>query len=58
MEKTTLTAAITMVLGAQTGRIGKKYDEIDSAPEEKARGVLLLIRHMLNMKQKHATMPT
>ena len=33
--KTTLTAAITMALAAQGGATGKKYDEIDSAPEEK-----------------------
>jgi len=44
--KTTLTAAITMVLGAQTGRIGKKYDEIDSAPEEKARGITINTAHV------------
>src|SRR6201990_1428607 len=36
--KTTLTAAITMVLAKTGGATAKKYDEIDAAPEEKARG--------------------
>ena len=33
--KTTLTAAITMAMAAKGGANGKKYDEIDSSPEEK-----------------------
>ena len=37
--KTTLTAAITMTLAAVGGSVGKKYDDIDSSPEERARGV-------------------
>lgn len=44
--KTTLTAAITMALAAQGGSIGKKYDEIDSAPEEKARGITINTAHV------------
>lgn len=44
--KTTLTAAITMVLSAVTGAEGKKYDEIDSAPEEKARGITINTAHV------------
>lgn len=44
--KTTLTAAITMVLAAQYGTAGKKYDEIDSAPEEKARGITINTAHV------------
>ncbi|MBR3905893.1 MAG: elongation factor Tu, partial [Clostridia bacterium] len=36
--KTTLTAAITLVLAAGGGAQALKYDEIDKAPEEKARG--------------------
>nr|AIT94196.1 translational elongation factor Tu [Marsupiomonas sp. NIES 1824] len=44
--KTTLTAAITMVLAAQSGAGGKKYDEIDSAPEEKARGITINTAHV------------
>ena len=44
--KTTLTAAITMALAAQGGATGKKYDEIDSAPEEKARGITINTAHV------------
>nr|WLG71276.1 translational elongation factor Tu [Chlorophyceae sp. KF-2023a] len=44
--KTTLTAAITMALAALTGAAGKKYDEIDSAPEEKARGITINTAHV------------
>ena len=44
--KTTLTAAITKVLGL-TGQAHKmNYDEIDNAPEEKARGITINIRHV------------
>nr|AYQ94573.1 translational elongation factor Tu [Cylindrocapsa geminella] len=44
--KTTLTAAITMALAAKGGAKGKKYDEIDSAPEEKARGITINTAHV------------
>src|SRR3989338_3400300 len=44
--KTTLTAAITMVLAKLTGGTAKKYDEIDSAPEEKARGITINTAHV------------
>jgi len=44
--KTTLTAAITMVLAAQGLAEKKKYDEIDSAPEEKARGITINTSHV------------
>lgn len=44
--KTTLTAAITMTLAAAGGGQGKKYDEIDSAPEEKARGITINTAHV------------
>nr|AYQ95250.1 translation elongation factor Tu [Trochiscia hystrix] len=44
--KTTLTAAITMALAAKGGAQGKKYDEIDSAPEEKARGITINTAHV------------
>lgn len=37
--KTTLTAAICMTLAAGGNATSKKYDEIDAAPEEKARGI-------------------
>ena len=44
--KTTLTAAITTTLAAGSGGSGKKYDEIDSAPEEKARGITINTAHV------------
>ncbi len=44
--KTTLTAAITMVLTKKFGGEAKKYDEIDSAPEEKARGITINTAHV------------
>ena len=44
--KTTLTAAITMALAVQNGAVGKKYDEIDSAPEERARGITINTAHV------------
>ncbi|MFD1891583.1 GTP-binding protein, partial [Ottowia beijingensis] len=37
--KTTLTAAIATVLGKKFGGEVKSYDQIDNAPEEKARGI-------------------
>jgi len=43
--KTTLTAAITKVLATQGNTVAKKYDEIDNAPEEKARGVTINVHH-------------
>ena len=39
--KTTLTAAITTVLAEKMGGEAKAYDEIDAAPEEKARGITI-----------------
>ncbi len=44
--KTTLTAAITMVLAESSGGTAKGYDEIDSAPEEKARGITISTAHV------------
>jgi elongation factor Tu len=44
--KTTLTAAITITLAARSSSVGKKYDEIDSAPEEKARGITINTAHV------------
>jgi len=43
--KTTLTAAITHVLSKQGLAQAKRYDEIDNAPEEKARGVTINVHH-------------
>jgi elongation factor Tu len=44
--KTTLTAAITMILAKSGGATAKKYDEIDAAPEEKARGITINTAHV------------
>ena len=44
--KTTLTAAITTVLAEQGGAQAKAYDQIDSAPEEKARGITINTAHI------------
>ena len=43
--KTTLTAAITHVLSLKGLAQAKRYDEIDNAPEEKARGVTINVHH-------------
>ncbi|MDR3398781.1 MAG: elongation factor Tu [Pandoraea sp.] len=44
--KTTLTAAIATVLSSKFGGQAKKYDEIDAAPEEKARGITINTAHI------------
>ena len=44
--KTTLTAAITTVLAEKMGGEAKAYDEIDAAPEEKARGITISTAHV------------
>lgn len=44
--KTTLTAAITMTLAAAGQAAARKYDEIDAAPEEKARGITINTAHV------------
>jgi elongation factor Tu len=44
--KTTLTAAITMYCAKKSGDTALKYDEIDNAPEEKARGITINTRHV------------
>ena len=44
--KTTLTAAITMTLAAKGLSQGMRYDEIDKAPEEKARGITINTAHV------------
>ncbi len=44
--KTTLTAAITMTLSALGQAAAKKYDEIDNAPEERARGITINTAHV------------
>ncbi|MEO1328256.1 MAG: elongation factor Tu [Pseudomonadota bacterium] len=59
--KTTLTAAITMVMAEQGGGTAKGYDEIDSAPEEKARGITISTAHVeyetLNRHYAHVDCP-
>ncbi len=44
--KTTLTAAITTVLTSKYGGEMKSYDQIDSAPEERARGITINTSHV------------
>jgi elongation factor Tu len=44
--KTTLTAAITMTLASLNGGTGKGYSDIDSSPEEKARGITINTAHV------------
>jgi elongation factor Tu len=44
--KTTLTAAITLALSKKGQAKAKKYDEIDAAPEEKARGITINTAHV------------
>jgi elongation factor Tu len=44
--KTTLTAAITKVLALQGAAQFVSYDQIDNAPEERARGITIAIRHV------------
>jgi elongation factor Tu len=52
--KTTLTAAITMTLAKSGGATAKKYDEIDAAPEEKARGITINTAHVeYETKNRH-----
>jgi elongation factor Tu len=52
--KTTLTAAISITLAVRGDNIGKKYDEIDSAPEEKARGITINTAHVeYETEQRH-----
>ena len=44
--KTTLTAAITTILSSKFGGEAKAYDQIDAAPEEKARGITINTAHV------------
>jgi elongation factor Tu len=44
--KTTLTAAITKTMSEKFGGEAKAYDQIDSAPEEKARGITIATAHV------------
>ena len=44
--KTTLTAAMTKVLGEEHGGEARAFDQIDSAPEEKERGITIATAHV------------
>ena len=44
--KTTLTSAITKVLSAQGQAKAMAFEDIDNAPEEKARGITINVRHV------------
>ncbi len=50
--KTTLTAAITSTLSALGQATAKRYDEIDAAPEEKARGITINTAHVEYQTEK------
>ena len=52
--KTTLTAAMTTILAAKYGGEAKAYDQIDAAPEEKARGITINTAHVeYETKNRH-----
>ena len=50
--KTTLTAALTMVLAKKYGGDVRSYDQIDNAPEEKARGITINTAHVEYQTEK------
>ena len=50
--KTTLTAAITMVMACRGNAAKMRYDEIDKAPEEKARGITINTAHVEYQTEK------
>jgi elongation factor Tu len=50
--KTTLTAALTKCLAAKYGGEAKAFDEIDKAPEEKARGITIATSHVEYTSEK------
>src|SRR2546426_12091557 len=52
--KTTLTAAMTLVLSRQFGGEARSYAQIDNAPEEKARGITINTAHVeYETKNRH-----
>ena len=53
--KTTLTAAITKVLSEKGLAEFKAFDQIDKAPEEKARGITISITHVEYETEKRTT---
>src|SRR3989339_1425582 len=50
--KTTLTAALTMILAKKYGGDVKTYEQIDAAPEEKARGITINTAHVEDQTAK------
>src|SRR5258705_4383734 len=50
--KTTLTAAMTMILAKKYGGDVRTYDQIDNAPEEKARGITINTAHVEYQTEK------
>ena len=50
--KTTLTAALTVILAKKFGGEAKGYDQIDNAPEEKARGITIATSHVEYQSEK------
>ena len=44
--KTTLTAALTQVMAARHGGKAMAFDQIDSAPEERAKGITINLAHV------------
>lgn len=59
--KTTLTAALTKVMGEKFGGEFKAYDQIDNAPEERARGITIATAHVeyqsMNRHYAHVDCP-
>ena len=51
--KTTLTAAMTMILAEKFGGEIKKFEDIDNAPEEKARGITIATSHVEYQTEKY-----
>lgn len=51
--KTTLTAALTLVLSSKFGGTAKKFEEIDNAPEERERGITIATSHVEYQTQKY-----
>ncbi|RDI46979.1 elongation factor Tu [Aquicella lusitana] len=50
--KTTLTAALTSILAKKFGGEARAYDQIDNAPEEKARGITIATSHVEYQSEK------
>ncbi len=51
--KTTLTAALTVVLSSKFGGTAKKFEDIDNAPEERERGITIATSHVEYQTEKY-----